>query len=134
MKRTFLKRLFCLSCCAALGLTAVSVFAADNPDSLSSVIDPEQSGTVIMDYQDTVDGNDPVVDAEFTFYKIADLNTQITEENPGRLPEDSANKNAGVGSGSDPDTVTSVGNQYVSVIPDLVVNPDTDARAIAERV
>ena len=67
MKRTFLKQLFCLSCCAALCLTAVSVFAAENPDSLSSVIDPEQSGTVIIDYQDTVDGNDPVVDAEFTF-------------------------------------------------------------------
>lgn len=124
MKRTFLKQLFCLSCCAALCLTAVSVFAAENPDSLSSVIDPEQSGTVIIDYQDTVDGNDPVVDAEFTFYKIADLNMEITagdDANLHRASEEEA-------------TVTSVGNQYVSIIPDLVINPDTDAKTIAPKV
>lgn len=185
MKGTFLKKLFCLSCCAALGLSAVPVGAAENPDSRSPVIDPSQTGTVVIDYQDTVDGNDPVTDAEFTFYKIADLNMQITAEDAADLPQKLADENATAvpGSGTktdtgvnaatatdtdseadtdakteteavssesatdnspeegaekpsadEPDTVTSVGNQYVSIIPDLVIDQTTDAKTIEAKV
>ncbi len=185
MKEIFLKKLFCLSCCAALGLSAVPVGAAENPDTRSSVIDPAQTGTVVIDYQDTVDGNDPVTDAEFTFYKIADLNMQITAEDAEDLPQKLAEENAtavpesgtktdtGVNaatatdtdsaadtdakteteavssesatdnspeeeaekpSADEPDTVTSVGNQYVSIIPDLVIDQTTDAKTIAAKI
>lgn len=173
MKGTFLKKLFCLSCCAALGLSAVPVGAAENPDSRSSVIDPAQTGTVVIDYQDTVDGNDPVTDAEFTFYKIADLNMQITAEDAADLSKAAASKDTDAVSGSktdadptlnasesleseavssssmtdgssedqaekpsadEPDTVTSVGNQYVSIIPDLTIDQNTDAKEIAAKV
>ncbi|MGO5335602.1 DUF7601 domain-containing protein [Bilifractor sp. LCP19S3_H10] len=185
MKGTFLKKLFCLSCCMALGLSAVPISAEQNPDSRSSVIDPSQTGTVVIDYQDTIDGNDPVTDAEFTFYKIADLNMQITAEDAADLPQKLADENATAvpGSGtktdtgvnaatatdtdsaadtdakteteavssssvtdtrpeeeaekpsaSGSDTVTSVGNQYISIIPDLVIDQNTDTKAIAGKV
>ncbi|MGN8739534.1 DUF7601 domain-containing protein [Bilifractor sp. HCP3S3_D3] len=173
MKGTFLKKLFCLSCCVALGLSAVPVGAAENPDTRSSVIDPAQTGTVVIDYQDTLDGNDPVTDAEFTFYKIADLNMQITAEDASDLSKASASKDTDAVSGSktdadptlnasesleseavssssvtddssedqaekpsadEPDTVTSVGNQYVSIIPDLTIDQNTDAKEIAAKV
>lgn len=173
MKGTFLKKLFCLSCCAALGLSAVPVGAAENPDGRSSVMDPAQTGTVVIDYQDTVDRNDPVADAEFTFYKIADLNMQITAADAAHLSQSSASKDTDAVSGSKTDadtalnasenlvpeavssssvtdtrpeeeaekpsasgsdTVTSVGNQYVSIIPDLEIDQNTDAKTIAAKV
>ena len=173
MKGTFLKKLFCLFCCAALGLSAVPVGAAENPDGRSSVMDPAQTGTVVIDYQDTVDGNDPVTDAKFTFYKIADLNMQITAADATHLSQASASKDTDAVSGSKTDadtflnasenlvpeavssssvtdtrpeeeaekpsasgsdTVTSVGNQYVSIIPDLEIDQNTDAKTIAAKV
>lgn len=173
MKGTFLKKLFCLACCMALGFSAVPVSAAENPDSRSSVIDPSQTGTVVIDYQDTIDGNDPVTDAEFTFYKIADLNMQITAADAAHLSQSSASKDTDAVSGSKTDadtalnasenlvpeavssssvtdtrpeeeaekpsasgsdTVISVENQYVSIIPDLAIDQNTDAKTIAAKV
>lgn len=136
-------------------------------------MDPAQTGTVVIDYQDTVDGNDPVADAEFTFYKIADLNMQITAEDAADLSEAFTSKDTDAVSGSKTDadtalnasenlepeavssssvtdtrpeekaekpsasgsdTVTSVGNQYVSIIPDLAIDQNTDAKTIAAKV
>lgn len=180
MKRTFLKQLFCLSCCAVIGLSASPVFAAEASDSPSSVINPERTGTIVIDYQDMVDGNDPITNAEFTFYKVADLNMQITAGEAADLSKPSVDENAGISSGTetktgsdtesvsvagsasvstsdtgsgeetanaaDPgtdtssvsessaDTVTSVGNQYVPVIPGLTIDQNTDAKDIAEKV
>ncbi len=134
MKRTFLKQLFCLSCCAVLALSASSVFAAENPDSPSSVIHPEQTGTVIIDYQDTVDSRDPIVDAGFTFYKIADFSMQITAGEASDLSTDNGQKNTDMDSGFETDTLPSAGNQYVPVIPDLTIDQNTEAADIAEKV
>lgn len=149
MKRTFLKQLFCLSCCIGIVLSAVPALAAGDSDSRSSVIDQDQTGTVVIDYQDTADGNDPVTDAAFAFYKIADLHMQITADGGG-LPDVSAEGNPEIVSGSETGTETELnagskaasakgkqpaaGNRYIPVIPGLTVHPDMNAEDISDKV
>lgn len=52
-------------------LIYVPVFAEINSDA---TIDYSKQGALFIEYKDTVDGTDPVVGAEFTVYRVAQMN------------------------------------------------------------
>lgn len=58
-----------ISLCLALA-AACPAYAATKYDS---VVDPDKTGTLTIGYADDADGTEPVVGAEFTVYKIAEL-------------------------------------------------------------
>ncbi len=49
---------------------AAPAFAAEEKDS---IIDTSKTGTITIDYSDDADGVNPVVGAEFRFYKVAEI-------------------------------------------------------------
>lgn len=89
----------------AAALAAVPAFAAED----SSVVNPAHPGSITINYRDSIDGDDPVVGAEFTFYRITSFDSAMSKSNVGlafpTLLTDKRGNPISVSSKSDPEKV-----------------------------
>ena len=117
-------------------------------------IDTSLTGTVRLDYQDAdEEGSAPVAGAEFTFYKVADIDTVLTEEQEtASKAEKAASKAESAASSAKADTGSAAestaestistaeksvllkGAVLVPLIDGVEISADTDPASIEEEV
>lgn len=60
----------------AIFMTLLNAIAASAAVASDATIDPSKPGCILIDYKENVNGDEPVIGAEFTYYKVAVLNWQ----------------------------------------------------------
>ena len=74
-----------------------------------SVVDPGHAGSITINYRDSIDGDDPVSGAEFTYYRVTAFDSAMSRSNVGlafpTLLTDGKGKAITVSSKSDPEKV-----------------------------
>lgn len=57
-------------------MTLFSSIGVSAAVAVNATIDPSKTCTILIDYQENIDGDDPVIGAQFTYYKVAVINDQ----------------------------------------------------------
>ena len=89
----------------AAALMAAPAFAAGD----DYVVDPGHPGSITINYRDSIDGDDPVAGAEFTYYRVTAFDSAMSRSNVGlafpTLLKDKKGNPIVVSSRSDPEKV-----------------------------
>ena len=121
----------------AAALMAAPVIAAGD----DYVVDPGHPGSITINYRDSIDGDDPIAGAEFTYYRITSFDSAMSKSNVGlafpTLLKDKKGNPIVVSSKSDPEKVRKkVQNAYERGTPEggVIYKAVTDSsgRAVTE--
>lgn len=123
------------------GMTAALMAAPVIAAGDDYVIDPGHPGSITINYRDSIDGDDPIAGAEFTYYRVTGFDSAMSKSNVGlafpTLLKDKKGNPIVVSSKSDPEKVRKkVQNAYERGTPEggVIYKAVTDSsgRAVTE--